>query len=63
MHEVTTMAEQLYKADELAAIFGVHPETIRRLGREGRIERYKCGASVRYVMPKKEVKGSVKQQA
>lgn len=48
------MAEKLYKAQELAEIFGVHPETIRRLGRQGRIERYKCGASVRYVMPRKE---------
>lgn len=53
-----TMAEKLYTANELAEIFGVHPESIRRLGRQGRIERYKCGGSVRYVMPKKEGVGN-----
>ena len=46
--------KELYKANELAELLSVHPETIRRLGREGKIERVKVGRSVRYLMPGKE---------
>lgn len=46
--------KELYTASELAEKLSVHPETIRRLGREGKIERVKVGRSVRFIMPGKE---------
>lgn len=46
--------KELYTARELAEILSVHPETIRRLGREGKLERVKVGRSVRFLMPRKE---------
>ena len=46
--------KDLYTADELAERLSVHPETIRRLGREGKLERVKVGRSVRFAMPRKE---------
>ena len=48
------MAEELYRAEELAKKMKVHPETVRRLGREGKILRVKVGRSVRFPMPKAE---------
>ena len=46
--------KELFTASELAVALRLHPETIRRLGREGKLERVKVGRSVRFVMPGKE---------
>ena len=46
--------EELYTAAEIAERFRIHPETVRRLGREGKIARVKCGNAVRFPMPKEE---------
>jgi excisionase family DNA binding protein len=45
---------KLYKARELAKLLRVHPKTIYRLGREGKIKRVKTGRAVRFVMPEEE---------
>ena len=45
---------ELYTASELARRLSVHPDTLRRLGREGKLERVKVGRSVRFLMPGKE---------
>lgn len=44
--------ERLYKANELAEILGVHPQTIYRAGQRGEIKSVKVGRSVRFEMPK-----------
>lgn len=44
---------ELYKAKELAEILKVHPKTIYRLGREGKLEQVKVGRAVRFVMPER----------
>ena len=46
--------KKLYKATELADILRVDPQTIYRLGKQGKIESYKVGKSVRFVMPERE---------
>lgn len=43
---------RLYKANELAEILNLNPQTIYRLAKKGEIESYKIGKSVRFVMPK-----------
>lgn len=45
---------KLYKAEELAELYQIHPKTVYRLGREGKIERRKVGRSVRFVEPTAE---------
>lgn len=52
---------ELYTASELAKRLSVHPETIRRLGREGKLERVKVGRSVRFLMPGKERKNDKRE--
>ena len=46
--------KELYTASELAEMLSLHPETIRKLGRQGKLERVKVGRSVRFAMPRKE---------
>ena len=45
---------KLYTASELAEILQLHPKTIRRLGREGKLKRIKVGRSVRFYEPTAE---------
>lgn len=45
---------KLYTANELAAILQIHPRTVYRLGREGKLELVKVGRSVRFCEPKME---------
>jgi len=42
---------ELYTASELAKILKVHPRTIYRLGREGKLELVRVGRSVRFTEP------------
>jgi excisionase family DNA binding protein len=41
-------AQRLGSAREVAQAFGLAPETIRRLGRKGRIREYRLGRAVRF---------------
>lgn len=43
--------KKLYKANELAFILNVHPQTIYRAKDRGEIPFYKVGKSVRFPMP------------
>ena len=45
---------KIYTATELAEILQLHPKTIRRLGREGKLKRIKVGRSVRFYEPTAE---------
>lgn len=45
---------RLYTAKEMAEILGLHVDTVRRLGREGKLRRVKVGGSVRFYMPEPE---------
>lgn len=45
---------RLYTADELAEALQIHPRTVYRLGREGKLKRVRVGRSVRFVPPKAE---------
>lgn len=48
------MSEQkLYKAQELADILQVNVQTIYRLAKDGKIESYRIGKSVRFPMPER----------
>lgn len=40
----------LLSASEVAELFGVHPSTIRRLAREGRVPSYCVGSAPRFVL-------------
>lgn len=42
---------KLYTADELAKLLQIHPKTVYRLGREGKLELVRVGRSVRFVEP------------
>lgn len=42
---------KLYTANELADILQIHPKTIYRLGREGKLELVRVGRSVRFAEP------------
>lgn len=42
---------KLYTAKEIAKILGVHIKTVYKWGCEGKLERIKVGASVRYPLP------------
>ena len=42
---------KLYTAEELAKLYRIHPKTIYKLGREGKIETVRVGRSVRFVEP------------
>ena len=39
---------KLYTANELAEMYQVHPKTVYKLGREGKLQRVKVGRSVRF---------------
>ena len=45
---------KLYTATELAAILQIHPRTVYRLGREGKLKLVRVGRSVRFYEPKAE---------
>ena len=45
---------KLYKANELAEMLQIHPRTVYRLGREGKLKVVKVGRSVRFYEPKAE---------
>lgn len=49
------MSEQrLYRAQELADILQVNVQTIYRLAKDGKIESYRIGKSVRFPMPERK---------
>ncbi len=48
------MAMKLLTAQELAELYQIHPKTVYRLGREGKIERVRVGRSVRFIEPTTE---------
>jgi excisionase family DNA binding protein len=45
---------KLYTAQEIARILRVHIKTVYKWGCEGKLERVKVGATVRYALPEKE---------
>lgn len=45
---------RLLTAEEFAKLYKIHPKTVYRLGREGKIERRKVGKSVRFIEPTDE---------
>ena len=45
---------KLYTAEELAKLYQIHPKTVYRLGREGKLETKRVGRSVRFYEPTKE---------
>ena len=47
---------RLYTAKELAEVYQIHPKTIYRLGREGKLKRVRVGRSVRFCEPTEERK-------
>lgn len=47
---------RLYTASELADLLQLHPRTVYRLGREGKLKYVKVGRSVRYFFPSAERK-------
>lgn len=42
---------KLYTAEELADILQIHPKTVYRLGREGKLKLVRVGRSVRFAEP------------
>lgn len=48
------MATKLMTAQELAEVYKIHPKTVYRLGREGKLKRVRVGRSVRFVEPTAE---------
>lgn len=42
---------KLYTANELAKMLRIHPRTVYRLGREGKLELVRVGRSVRFAEP------------
>lgn len=47
---------RLYTAEELAKLYQIHPKTVYRLGREGRLKTKRVGRSVRFYEPTTERK-------
>lgn len=45
---------KLYTANELADMLQIHPKTVYRLGREGKLKLVRVGRSVRFAEPKIE---------
>lgn len=45
---------RLYTAKELAELYQIHPKTVYRLGREGKLKRVMVGRSVRFYEPTAE---------
>lgn len=48
---MNTERKKLYKATELAEIFGVSPKTIYKAAKAGKIPSYRIGRCVRFEMP------------
>ena len=45
---------KLYTANELAEVLQIHPRTVYRLGREGKLKLVRVGRSVRFYEPTAE---------
>ena len=45
---------KLHTANELAEMLQIHPRTVYRLGREGKLKRVRVGRSVRFYEPTAE---------
>jgi len=45
---------KLYTADEIAKLYNIHPKTVYRLGREGKLKLVRVGRSVRFYEPTEE---------
>lgn len=45
---------KLYTADEIAKLYQIHPKTVYRLGREGKLKLVRVGRSVRFYEPTEE---------
>lgn len=56
---------KLYTAKELAVVYQIHPKTVYRLGREGKLKRVEVGRSVRFIEPTERMvcNGNGKQTA
>ena len=48
------MSTKLLTAQEFAELYQIHPKTVYRLGREGKIKSVRVGRSVRFVEPTAE---------
>lgn len=46
---------KLYKAEELAKLYQIHPKTVYRLGREGKLDTVRVGKSVRFIEPTERI--------
>ena len=45
---------KLYTASEIAELYQIHPKTVYRLGREGKLKLVSVGRSVRFIEPTEE---------
>lgn len=45
---------KLYTANEIAELYQIHPKTVYRLGREGKLKLVRVGRSVRFIEPTEE---------
>ena len=52
---------KLYTANELAEMYQIHPKTVYKLGREGKLKRVKVGRAVRFAEPTMERSRNVKR--
>lgn len=52
---------KLYTASELAEMYQIHPKTVYKLGREGKLKRVKVGRAVRFAEPTMERSRNVKR--
>ena len=48
------MKTKLYTANEIAELYQIHPKTVYRLGREGKLKLVRVGRSVRFIEPTTE---------
>lgn len=46
---------KLYTAEEIAKLYQIHPKTVYRLGREGKLELVRVGRSVRFIEPTERI--------
>lgn len=52
---------KLYTANELAEMYQIHPKTVYKLGRQGKLKRVKVGRAVRFAEPTMERSNNVKR--
>ena len=45
---------KLYTAEEIAKLYQIHPKTVYKLGREGKLKLVRVGRSVRFYEPTEE---------